>query len=86
MYIFSYVHLNPFSIIDKEWKENGIKDKKEAKKFLEKYQFSSYQDFLENNRPESAIIDFSFTPEYIKGMELDFKTQVQSFYKNKNTE
>ncbi|MFA6257769.1 MAG: transposase [Candidatus Paceibacterota bacterium] len=81
MYIFSYVHLNPLSIIDKEWKES-IKNKKEAKEFLEKYQFSSYLDFLENNRLESAIIDFSLIPEYIKEIELDFKTLEQIFNEN----
>lgn len=86
MYIFSYLHLNPLSIINKEWKENGIKNKKGAKEFLEKYQFSSYQDFLENNRPESLIIDFSLIPKYIKNMELDFNTQVQCFCENRNIE
>ncbi len=80
MWIFSYVHLNPLSIIYKKWKEEGIKHKKEAKEFLEKYQFSSYQDFLGYNRPESAIIDLSCIPEYIKNMEIDFETQEEIFY------
>ncbi len=79
MWIFSYVHLNPLSIIDKKWKEEGIKNKKEAKEFLENYQFSSYLDFLGNNRPESVIIDFSRIPEYIKNMEMDFETQEKIF-------
>lgn len=83
MYIFSYLHLNPLSILDKKWKENGIKNKKEAKKFLEKYQHSSYQDFLEVNRVESAIIDFSMISKYIKNMELDFKTYEDMFGGNK---
>ena len=74
MYIFSYVHFNPISIIDKKWKEDGIKNKKETKEFLEKYQFSSYLDFLGKNRPESVILDFSLIPEYIKEMEVDFNT------------
>ena len=75
MYIFSYIHLNPLSIIEKGWKENGVKNKKTAKEFLEKYEFSSYQDFLGNNRPESTIIDFFLVPKYIKNMDLDFKVQ-----------
>ncbi len=74
MYIFLYLHLNPFSIIYKEWKENGVKNKKEAEKFLGSYQYSSYLDFLGNKRLESSIIDFSLIPEYIKEMKLDFKT------------
>lgn len=83
MYIFSYVHLNPLSIIDKTWKEGGVKNRKETREFIEKYQFSSYQDFLENNRQESSIIDFSFIPEYIKDMELNFETQEKMFNQNK---
>ncbi|MEI7709164.1 MAG: transposase [bacterium] len=86
MYIFSYVHLNPLSIIDKTWKEEGIKNKKDAEEFLRKYPFSSYQDFLNKNRPESKIVDFSLIPDYIKNMELDFKTQEKIFNENKPTE
>lgn len=86
MYIFSYIHLNPLSIIYKTWKEDGIKNKKGAEKFLEKYQFSSYQDFLKNNRLESAILDFSIIPKYIKTMKLDFKIQKQIFHTSKTVE
>lgn len=81
MYIFSYVHLNPLSIIDKNWKENGIKNTKE---FIENYQWSSYKDFLEKKRPESLIIDFHLIPEYIKEMELDFQTHEKLFMENKD--
>ena len=77
MYIFSYVHLNPLSIIDKKWKEDGVKNKRESEKFLENYKFSSYMDFLEGNRLESKIIDFSKIPEYIKDAMLDLKTYEQ---------
>ncbi|MCX6752539.1 MAG: transposase [Candidatus Nomurabacteria bacterium] len=84
MYIFSYIHLNPLSIIDKTWKEDGVKNKNMAKDFLENYQFSSFQDFLEKDRPEKIILDFSLIPEYIKNMELGFKTYEQLFQENIN--
>lgn len=86
MYIFSYVHLNPLSIIDKKWKGIGIKNKKEAEEFLEKYQFSSYQDFLGINRAESTIIDFSLIPDYIKDMKVNLKAQEKIFQENRETE
>jgi putative transposase len=86
MYIFSYVHLNPLSIIDRKWKEDGVKNKKEATKFLEQYQFSSYQDFLKTNRLESVIIDLSLVPEFIKNAKLDLNTQEKLFQENKETE
>jgi putative transposase len=85
LYIFSYVHLNPLSIINKNWKEDGIKNKKEAEKFIVHYQFSSYQDFLNSNRPEKAIIDFALIPEYIKNMELNLETHEKILHSNKNT-
>ena len=85
MYIFSYLHLNPLSIIQKGWKENGVKNKQEAEKFLQNYKYSSYLDFLENNRPESSILDFSLIPEYIKDMELDFNTHEKIFNENQLT-
>ncbi len=43
-YIFSYTHLNPVKLIDKDWKEDGIKDWKKAKEFLKNYKWSSYLD------------------------------------------
>lgn len=86
MYIFSYVHLNPISIIDKMWKENGVKEKKKTKEFLEKYQFSSYQDFIGENGPKSRIIDFSLIPEYIKDMDLNFKKYEKLFGENKTSQ
>ena len=82
MYVFSYLHLNPLSIIDSKWKKEGIKNKKEAEEFLEKYQFSSYLDFLGKDRIESVIIDLSLIPKYIKNMELDFKTCEKTFCEN----
>ena len=86
MWIFSYLHLNPLSIFEGKWKENGIKNKKGAEEFLKNYKYSSYQDFLGNTRPESAIIDFSMVPKYIKDMELDFKTQEKIFRENNITQ
>ena len=84
MYIFSYVHLNPISIFDKTWKENGVQNKKETEEFLKKYQFSSYQDFRKENRLETNIIDFSRIPEYIRNMKLDFETQEKLYLNNKD--
>ena len=32
-YLFSYIHLNPIKLIQKDWKKEGIKNKKESLKF-----------------------------------------------------
>lgn len=86
LYIFSYLHLNPLSLIEKKWKEDGVKDKKEARKFLDKYQFSSYKDFINQERPEIAIIDYTRIPDYIKNVDLDFKTYEKAFRTNSTLE
>mgnify|MGYP001207942808 CR=1 FL=1 len=44
--VFVYIHTNPISLIDTHWKEEEIKDSAKAIKFLEKYKWSSYLDYL----------------------------------------
>jgi len=63
-YLFSYIHLNPVKLIQKDWKENGIKNKNECIKFLNKYRWSSLQYFIGNNRKENNLIDVSFGLNY----------------------
>lgn len=63
-YLFSYVHLNPVKLIQKDWKEKGIKNKKEAIGFLESYKYSSYLDYLGIERKESVILGREAFPEY----------------------
>ncbi len=68
-YIFSYIHLNPLKIIDKEWKEKGLKNKSGALEFLNKYKFSSYLDYQEINRSENSILQSLDFPEYFPTKE-----------------
>ena len=63
-YLFSYIHLNPIKLIQKDWKEKGIRDKDNAISYLNKYKYSSYLDYFEVNRDESAILDRSEFPTY----------------------
>lgn len=63
-YIFSYVHLNPIKIIQKDWKEKGILNKNKIKIFLANYQYSSFQDYFGKKRKQNLIIDKSSIPGY----------------------
>lgn len=63
-YIFSYIHLNPVKLIDKYWKENGIKNEKEALSYLEKYSYSSYLDYLGEKRVQNKILNRKTFPNY----------------------
>jgi len=63
-YIFSYIHLNPIKIIDPKWKEDGIKNKNDSKKYLTSYTYSSYLDYMGTKREEELILNRSVFPEY----------------------
>ncbi len=74
-YLISYVHLNPIKLIDQKWKENGIKNKKQSEKYLGKYSYSSYLDYIGLTRVENKIINKSSLPEYFETIK-DFETNV----------
>lgn len=74
-YNFSYIHLNPVKLIDSMWKEKGIKDTKKALDFLDKYKWSSYQDYKGIERQENKIISYKDFPEYFSTPEV-FKEEM----------
>jgi putative transposase len=74
-YLISYIHLNPVKIIDANWKENGIHNRKQAEFFLTKYPYSSYQDYLGYSRVENIIINPVVLPEYFESAG-DFEASV----------
>lgn len=63
-YLFSYIHLNPIKLIQKDWKEKGIINKKEALHYLNNYKYSSYIEFLEEKRNYYNILDIKKFPQY----------------------
>jgi len=73
-YLFSYIHLNPIKLIDSKWKENGVKNTKKAKSFLEKYFWSSYLDYRGVVRSQNKILNVKVFPEYFKNInDFDFE-------------
>ncbi|MFZ2038866.1 MAG: transposase [Minisyncoccia bacterium] len=63
-YLFSYIHLNPVKLIDPAWKENGVRDFNDSYNFLKQYEYSSYLDYLNDDRVQKVIIDQKTLPEY----------------------
>jgi putative transposase len=74
-YIFSYIHLNPVKLIQKEWKERGIKNKKQSLDYLSNYLYSSYVDFLEIDRTEKKILNLENFPNYFPTKKA-FNTEI----------
>ena len=71
-YVFSYIHLNPIKLIQKNWKEEGIKDKINVINFLKNYKYSSYIDYLNEKitRKESTILNKGAFPSYFPTKNL----------------
>ena len=63
-YLLAYIHLNPIKIFQPNWREIGLKNKSSAKKFLNNYQYSSYDDYVGRKRVEGIIINRDSFPEY----------------------
>lgn len=84
-YLFSYIHLNPIKIIDPKWKENGITDRAEARRYLKLYTQSSYLDYLGNKRIENAVLNIGAFPEYFASFK-EFEQCVEEWltYKDIN--
>ena len=75
-YIFSYIHLNPVKLIDKNWKINGISNKQKALDFLQKYQYSSYLDYLiPKTRSQEIILNRAGFPDYFPNKD-NFKKEI----------
>lgn len=79
-YLFSYQHLNPIKLIQKDWKEVGIKDYKKALEFLEGYIWSSYLDHKGVKRKENIIINLEHFPNYFSVMK-DFDQEILTWLK-----
>jgi len=74
-YMFSYINLNPMKIINSKWKEEGIKNKSQAKKFLHEYKYSSYSDYMGEKRTQEIILNRKSFPDYFPNKK-DFEKEL----------
>lgn len=82
MHLSRYIHLNPIELIEPSWKEEGIKNWQKVKRFLEKYRYSSYLDYIGiKNFP--SVINTDFMANYFKGAE-DYKKFIKDYLVNDN--
>ena len=69
-YLFSYIHLNPVKLIDKDWKKNGIKNISNVNSFLNNYKYSSYLDYQKQNRPQKQLLNIELFPDYFQSPKI----------------
>ena len=65
-YLFAYIHLNCLKLIQPDWKDNGINNIENAKKYLAEFENSSHPDYFGGERKESKIINKKAVPEHLK--------------------
>jgi REP element-mobilizing transposase RayT len=64
-YIFSYIHLNPLSLVEPDWEKDVWGDRKAAKDFLNNYQYSSFVDYSVKERPQRSIISDGLAADFL---------------------
>lgn len=74
-YLFSYIHLNPIKLIQKDWKEKGVQNVEKVLTFLSKYKWSSYLDFEKIKRDENLILNLEDFPKYFNNIK-DFNKEI----------
>ncbi len=88
-YLFSYIHLNPIKLIQKDWKEIGIYNISRALDYLKNFSYSSFPDYFNRiQRKESCIIAKTFfdTSDASKLFEwIESSPQVGPVGNSKNT-
>jgi putative transposase len=82
-YLFAYIHLNPVKLVQSNWREEGIRDLDKVKNYLEKFWYSSFQEYTGIERPESKILSKDKFPDYFSE-ELSFKKFIQFWLEYKN--
>lgn len=79
--VFVYIHANPLSLIEPNWKEKGIKNPEKAIEFLKNYKWSSYLDYIgKRNFPSATEREFILK---IMGGEQGCKDFVEKWIKHK---
>ena len=62
-YLYSYIHLNPAKIVDKNWKENKTKNVSNLLNYIFSYPYSSLKEYIDQ---KFKILNPSEFPYYFK--------------------
>lgn len=77
--LFAYIHLNPLDTVFYNWQENIEKSSLDMKEFLDRYEYSSYQDFLGVDRIEKHLLNLIVFPDYFEEQD-SFRNFVEGYY------
>lgn len=71
-YLYSYIHLNPAKIKDKDWRDNKKRNMQELSKYAWEYPYSSLKEYLNE---EFKILNPKEFPSYFKD-PIDHKNEL----------
>src|SRR3989338_11716474 len=57
-YLYSYIHLNPAKIIDKNWRDKADRNVTKLLEYIFQYQYSSLKEYLDNKFEVTNPIEF----------------------------
>jgi len=82
--VFAYIHANPVSLTEPNWKENGIEDLDKIIKFLEDYKWSSYLDYI-GRKAFPSVTNRNLILEIMNGTEgcKEFVNDIWMKYKGR---
>src|SRR3990167_8319868 len=78
-HLFGYIHINPLEIEFPEWEDNINKPSVDMKKFLKLYRYSSYLDYIGEDRIEKRILKPESFPDYFLNPQ-SFRDFVESYF------
>ena len=78
-HLFGYIHINPLEIEFPEWKDKINKPSGDMKKFLKSYRYSSYSDYLGEDRIEKNIINPKNFPDYFQNSQ-SFQDFIENYF------
>jgi len=86
MHLSRYLHLNPVSLIDPQWKNKGIKAWKKTNDFIKNYRWSSYSAYIssENDNVKGPtshreILSKDFIMDYFKNSSDKYEKFISSW-------
>ncbi len=84
LYLPYYIHLNPLDLLDKKWREKGVKNINKIEKYLESYKWSSHLNYAgKENFPE--VLDKEFLSQVFEN-PYQYRKDVLNWINDKNLE
>lgn len=83
-HLFGYIHINPLEIKFPDWQNKISRPSIDMKKFLKSYRYSSYSDYIGEDRMERRILEPESFPDYFTDA-LSFEDFVENYFADLQT-